>query len=111
MDNKSIGEQVTDELINEKFPTREMQIEHLKEVSNALKQDPELREEIKKELSSNPFNETKTQKFEKTKKLIFQKLMNKTYNGYVSLMVLCLTALIFSGGSLLYILLENGFFN
>ena len=33
MDNRSIGEQVTDEIINEQFPTRQMQIDHLKEVS------------------------------------------------------------------------------
>lgn len=100
MDNRSIGEQVTDEIINEQFPTRQMQIDHLKEVS----------ETIKNELSSNPTNQTKEEKFQKTKSLILSKLMNKTYNGFASLLVLCLTVFMMAGGSLFYILLTNGFF-
>ena len=36
MDNRSIGEQVTDEIINEQFPTRQMQIDHLKEISETI---------------------------------------------------------------------------
>ena len=47
MDNRSIGEQVTDEIINEQFPTRQMQIDHLKEVSETIKSNPDLKETIK----------------------------------------------------------------
>ena len=110
MDNRSIGEQVTDEIINEQFPTRQMQIDHLKEVSETIKNNPDLKETIKKELSSNPTNQTKEEKFQKTKSLILSKLMNKTYNGFASLLVLCLTVFMMAGGSLFYILLTNGFF-
>ena len=49
MDNRSIGEQVTDEIINEQFPTRQMQIDHLKEVQElANKRYNQLMEEFKK---------------------------------------------------------------
>ena len=62
MDNRSIGEQVTDEIINEQFPTRQMQIDHLKEISETIKSNPDLKETIKNELSSNPTNQTKEDK-------------------------------------------------
>ena len=54
--------------------------------------------------------QTKEEKFQKTKSLILSKLMNKTYNGFASLLVLCLTVFMMAGGSLFYILLTNGFF-
>ena len=73
MDNRSIGEQVTDEIINEQFPTRQMQIDHLKEISETIKSNPDLKETIKNELSSNPTNQTKEEKFQKTKSLILSK--------------------------------------
>ncbi|MEG0407756.1 MAG: hypothetical protein RSB77_05060 [Bacilli bacterium] len=111
MNENDLGNQITDDLINEDFPSREMKIEHLKNISNSIKNDPELKEELKNELGNNPNNETKEQKLAKTKNLLLSRMLNKKFNGFASLMVLSLITFLCSGGTLLYILITNGFFN
>ena len=111
MNEKTIGDQITEEILNENFPTREMKIQHLKNISNAIKTNPELKETLKKELSFYTNNNNAKEKLESSKKLVLTSLMTKRYNGFISLMFLSLITLLISGGSLLYILLVNGFFN
>lgn len=111
MNEKTIGDQITEDLINENFPTREMKIQHLKNISNAIKTNPELKETLKKELSFYTNSNQAKEKLESSKKLVLTSLMTKRYNGFISLMFLSLITLLISGGSLLYILIVNGFFH
>ena len=57
MNERTIGDQITEDILNENFPTREMKIQHLKNISNAIKSNPELKETLKKELSFYSNNE------------------------------------------------------
>ena len=37
MNGRTIGDQITEDILNENFPTREMKIQHLKNISNFTK--------------------------------------------------------------------------
>ena len=110
MNEKTIGDKITEEILNENFPTREMKIQHLKNISDAIKSDPELKEQLKKDLSFYTSDSKANEKLEKSKRLVLTNALTRRYNGFASLLVLCLITLFFSGGSLLYILIVNGFF-
>lgn len=110
MNERTIGDQITEDILNENFPTREMKIQHLKNISNAIKSNPELKETLKKELSFYFNNEHAKEKLESSKKLVLTSLMTRRYNGFISLVFLTFITTIISGGTLLYILLTNGFF-
>lgn len=103
MENReNIGEELTNRIINEKFETKKEKISYLKNISNSLKYDKELRSQVEKEIkASNNVKES----FHKTKTLF-----NKKYNGFSSILFLSAVTFLFSSGCLFYLLLTIGYF-
>ena len=99
-------EKLTDAIINQEYGSRKEQIESLKKISESLKTDPAFRVDVKKNMNGND-----QEKVTKSKTLILKQVLNSKVTGFAAFFILSFVTTMISGGSFLYILLENGIFN